>query len=194
MSDTYMSTDFDLDVSIKVGRVVSIFPKLSKAKIKPIFALKKSKNGNRYVFGKLVKTTALTRFLTSGPTTEGFDYFLFIDYNIYSVIDDSNKTKLIAEILKYADVKINGESSYKYDVKKWFNQDLFQTVDTGFLEKINEIAIAVYENPEQVQLSLMFKDNDKVKKDVDQIKADLTENLIEGDLDHVTCDLEGTEV
>jgi len=151
-------SDVDPDTTKIVNQVITKdFSHLVQAKIKIIFDQRKRKSGGKYQLGKMQKTTDLIRFLTSREVgdPEGFDYLLFIDENVFEVIDHNDKIRLIRHLLQYADIDYEADRPFKIrkeEVVTWYDELEYNKDDPKWFERLEVIAESVY-NPENEENS-----------------------------------------
>ncbi|ETR74117.1 MAG: hypothetical protein OMM_00428 [Candidatus Magnetoglobus multicellularis str. Araruama] len=143
-------TDVDPDTLKLINQVISKdFSHLAQAKIKMIFDQKKRKSGGRYQLGKMQKTNDLIQYLTSREVGEplGFDYLMFIDENVFEVLDQNDKIRLIRHLLQYADIDYEAEKPFKIrkeEVITWYDELEYNKDDPKWFERLEVIAESIY--------------------------------------------------
>ena len=153
-------TDVDPDTKKMINEVISKdFSHLAQAKIKMIFDQKKRKSGGRYQLGKMQKTNDLIRYLTAREVgeAEGFDYLMYIDENVFEVLDQSDKIRLVRHLLQYADIDYEAELPFKIrkeEVITWYDELEFNKDDPKWFERLEVIAESIYnQEPDENDLT-----------------------------------------
>jgi transcriptional/translational regulatory protein YebC/TACO1 len=152
-------TDVDTDTKKMINEIISKdFSHLTQAKIKMVFDQKKSKNVGRYQLGKMQKSNDLIRYLTSREALdpEGFDYLMFIDENVFEVLDQPDKVRLVRHLLQYADIDFEAEKPYKIrkeEVITWYDELEFNKDDPKWFERLEVIAESIYNQDNEEDLS-----------------------------------------
>jgi len=159
-------TDVDPDTQKTINEIINKdFSHLAQAKIKMIFDQKKRKTGGRYQLGKMQKSNDLIRHLTSREALdpEGFDYLLFIDENVFEVLDQMDKVRLVRHLLQYADIDFEAEKPYKIrkeEVITWYDELEYNKDDPKWFERLEVIAESIYNQDNEEDLtSEMSPDN-----------------------------------
>jgi len=159
-------TDVDPDTKKMINEIISKdFSHLTQAKIKMIFDQKKRKSGGRYQLGKMQKSNDLIRYLTSREALdpEGFDYLMFIDENVFEVLDQADKVRLVRHLLQYADIDFEAEKPYKIrkeEVITWYDELEFNKDDPKWFQRLEVIAESIYNQEEGQDLTTeMTPDN-----------------------------------
>jgi hypothetical protein len=159
-------TDVDPDTKKMINEIISKdFSHLTQAKIKLIFDQKKRKTGGRYQLGKMQKSNDLIRYLTSREALdpEGFDYLMFIDENVFEVLDSLDKVRLVRHLLQYADIDFEAEKPYKIrkeEVITWYDELEYNKDDPKWFERLEVIAESIYNKDEEEDLTTeMAPDN-----------------------------------
>jgi hypothetical protein len=163
-----MSRFSDVDPGTKkmINEIISKdFSHLTQAKIKMIFDQKKRKSGGRYQLGKMQKSNDLIRYLTSREAMdpEGFDYLMFIDENVFEVLEQVDKVRLVRHLLQYADIDFEAEKPYKIrkeEVITWYDELEYNQDDPKWFERLEVIAESIYNQENEEDLtSEMTPDN-----------------------------------
>ena len=145
-------TSADPDTQELIETIISDdFKYLTQAKIKVIFDQRKRKTGGRFVLGKLQKTNDLLRFLTQHEAQDpnGFDYFLYLDENVFEVIDQADKVRLIRHLIQYADINYEAEKPFnirKEEISTWFDEIEYNKDDPKWFERLEVVAESIYNN------------------------------------------------
>jgi hypothetical protein len=152
-------TDVDPDTKKMINEIISKdFTHLTQAKIKMVFDQKKRKSGGRYQLGKMQKSNDLIRYLTSREALdpEGFDYLMFIDENVFEVLDQLDKVRLVRHLLQYADIDFEAEKPYKIrkeEVITWYDELEYNKDDPKWFERLEVIAESIYNQDEDTDLT-----------------------------------------
>jgi len=152
-------TDVDPDTKKMINEIISKdFSHLTQAKIKMVFDQKKRKSGGRYQLGKMQKSNDLIRYLTSHEALdpEGFDYLMFIDENVFEVLEQMDKVRLIRHLLQYADIDFEAEKPYKIrkeEVITWYDELEYNKDDPKWFERLEVIAESIYNQDEEADLT-----------------------------------------
>ena len=159
-------TDVDTDTKKMINEIISKdFSHLTQAKIKMIFDQKKRKTGGRYQLGKMQKSNDLIRYLTSREAldTEGFDYLMFIDENVFEALEQMDKVRLVRHLLQYADIDFEAEKPYKIrkeEVITWYDELEYNKDDPKWFERLEVIAESIYNQENEEDLTTeMTPDN-----------------------------------
>jgi hypothetical protein len=158
--------DIDPDTKKMINEIISKdFSHLTQAKIKMVFDEKKRKSGGRYQLGKMQKSNDLIRYLTTREAMdpEGFDYLMFIDENVFEVLDQKDKVRLVRHLLQYADIDFEAEKPYKIrkeEVATWYDELEYNKDDPKWYERLEVIAESIYNKDNEDDLTTeMTPDN-----------------------------------
>jgi len=150
MADAHRYEDVTPDVVELVNVVLEEhFDELIGAKIKPIFDTKKRTHGGRVVLGRMQKCNELVKFLTNDQaiSPEGFDFFLYLDKNIYQAMHEEQRKELVFHELCHCGVDFDRSDPYyvvPHDVETFYKEIEFHADDPRWYEKLSVIAEAVY--------------------------------------------------
>lgn len=124
------------------------FPRLNGANIKVIFDTKKRISGGKYVFGRFAKTNELQKYLTADDIAEeGYDYFMYLDKNVYDVIEEPDKIRLIRHELQHSDVNFEAKEPYKvrgHEVEDFYEEIEYNREDPRWGERLLAVAESIY--------------------------------------------------
>ena len=159
----YRFTDIDNDTAKIIKNLIQKdFKHLIQAKIKIIFDTKKRKSAGRYVLGKLQKTNELLQYLTAPVSDDalGYDYMLFLDEKVFTVIDELDKIRLIRHILQYADIDYEAENPFKIrkeEVLTWYDEIEFNKEDPRWFDRLQVVAESIYNSDEEESNELVVQ-------------------------------------
>jgi predicted metallopeptidase len=142
--------DAPTSVEELVNRVISKdFDRLSGARIKIIFDTKKRSSGGKYVLGRMKKTNEHERFLTALETNteDGYDYFMYLDKNVFEKIDEKDKIRLIRHELQHCELDFNADNPYKikdHEITDFYDEIEYNRDDPRWGERLASIAESVY--------------------------------------------------
>lgn len=138
------------DVSDKLNEIrEEHFPELVNCHIMVLMDTKKRKSKGRYVFASIKKMSDCERFLSADNfVTEGYDYLMVIDNNMWQNISDEDKIRLVFHELCHIFIDNEAKNPYKtvdHDItgfKKEFDtfSDIMET-----WERLSEISESIYE-------------------------------------------------
>jgi len=127
------------------------FPELDGARIKVVFDLKKRTSGDKLILGRIVKANGLTRFLTieEAESSDGFDYFLFLDKKIWEVMEVEDQIRLVRHELRHTNVDVEKENDpFKlrpHDIEDFYDEIELNKDDPRWAERVVTVAEAIYE-------------------------------------------------
>lgn len=130
------------------------FPQYGAAMIKPMFDLRKQTRNGKFVFGKLKKANDFDRFLTQEETDreEGYDYFMFLDGNIWDSLDKDDQVRIIRHELRHILFDPEARSAQwkiaPHDIEDFIDEVEINKDDPRWGERVAEIASQVYDPDE----------------------------------------------
>jgi len=125
------------------------FDILTGVKIKTIYDTKKRTHGGRIVFGRMQKCNDLIKFLTDDVqvSPQGYDFFLYLDKNLYQTIDEVDKRALIFHELNHCGVDFDRTDPYyivPHDVETFYAEIEYHKDDSRWHERLSAVADSVY--------------------------------------------------
>jgi hypothetical protein len=102
-----------------------------------------------------MKANDLTRFLTidESGSTEGFDYFIFIDKKVFEIMSDIDKVRLIRHELRHTLVDVENEKDpFKlrpHEVEDFFEEIDLNASDPRWAERVATMAEALYDQEKE---------------------------------------------
>lgn len=141
-----------------------------QAKIRLLYRSKKKKSGDAIVFASICTVKKLMKYFAeeSPENPAGLDYVIVIDKNLWSVIDDEDKKRVLRHELLHAIFVEKEETSYyalrDHTVKTFYEEiELESGNDEGkdprWMERLALVAYSEYDRLEEIE-----KENKKKKK------------------------------
>lgn len=128
------------------------FPHLRGCQIITIFDTKKRKAGGRFAITKFVKTNDMLRHITADNINpEGADYVMNIDKQVWAVLSERDRLRIIRHTLQHADVDLDKDQPYSIrnpEVSTFYAEIEFNKDDPQWMERIENIADHVYTKEE----------------------------------------------
>jgi len=141
--------DVTSDIERMVDKMVDDnFPELRTANITILFDTKKRKSGGQFVMGRLKKANDETKALAVGDDGVAPDYVLFIDKNIYDVLDDNDKKRLLFHQLCHVHYDGDCENPYKVkgpEIQTFYAEIEYNKDDPRWAERLSAVAESVYD-------------------------------------------------
>jgi hypothetical protein len=145
--------DVTSDVERLVAKLIDEqFPALEGAVIKVLFDTKKRKAGGRYVIGRIKKANDEMKALAANEDGVPPDYVLFLDKNVWQVIDDRDKERVIFHELNHCEVKFDSENQYRikdHEIQGFYSETDFNADDIRWSERLGAVAEHVYDPPDE---------------------------------------------
>ena len=134
------------------------FPDIENAKFKLLFRKNKKGNEDFIVFAEICKFSSLVKHITMdipGFEDEGLHYCVIIDNNIWNVLDDADKWRILRHELLHTSVKYKEDGTVEYNIRKHTVETFYEEIeleskgtpdcDPRWKEKIVTTAIALYD-------------------------------------------------
>lgn len=150
MSNVHRYENVDSSVTDLVSDVLqTYFNDLAGAKIKVIFDTRKRTHGGNIVLGRMQKCNELIKYLTDDDeqSPEGYDFFLYLDKNIYEALDDAQRRQVIFHELCHCGVDFDRDDPYyivPHDVETFYVEIEYNVGDPRWYEALSTVANAVY--------------------------------------------------
>lgn len=128
------------------------FPELEASKFIVLFDNKKRKAGGRYVIGRIKKTNDELKVLSLDDDGIAPDYIMFIDKNVYEVLDDKDKERVIFHELCHTEVNFDSDNQYRikdHEIQSFYAEIEFNSDDQRWAERVGTIAESVYDPENQ---------------------------------------------
>jgi len=144
--------EVDSETQSFIDNVKTQFPHLSSATIKSLFSNKKKLSGGKITLAWIQKTNDLTKLLSADNIiTQGYDYIMFIDSNVWENIEDKDRERLIRHELCHCEVDLESNNPYKikdHEITDFYSEIEFNKDDPRWTERLGEIALSVYDSDE----------------------------------------------
>lgn len=128
------------------------FVQLKSAKFCFVFDTKKRRSGGRYIVGKLAKANDVIKHISADNIDpEGVDYIFFLDKQVFDILSDEDKTRIIRHTLQYAEVDYDGKNPYKLrqaEVQTFYEEMEYNKEDPEWMIRLNDIADSIYSSEE----------------------------------------------
>lgn len=146
------------DVVKKVEELIDDrFTNLRGTLFEIVMDTKKVKSGGKYQLIKLVKANPTIKHLTTDDEkTEGVDYVMYIDKNVYNELSPTDQNRLIAHALYHTDVDYEKDDPYKVrkpTVQTFYEEIADNTDDPRWAERLDLIADQYYERQSEIEES-----------------------------------------
>jgi len=127
------------------------FPELGRAVIKVLYDTKKRASGGKIVLGRIQKSNDLIKHLTIEETriTDGIDYILYIDKNVFENIEEKDRVRLIRHELQHCNVDFDARNT-PYSLRDHEISDFYQEIelnsdDPRWAERCAAVAESIYD-------------------------------------------------
>lgn len=147
-----MATRYE-EVDWKVEQLVeniarAKFPELDGAHFKVIFDLKKKVSAGRIVVARIKKMNDELKFLAT--TEEGFeyDYMIFIDKQVWDVLEGRDRERVIFHELCHTQVDTGKESPYgikDHEIQGFHAETDYNADDPRWAERVSVICASVHD-------------------------------------------------
>ena len=125
------------------------FPELESCHIMVLMDTKKRKSKGRYVFASIKKMSECERFLSSDNfVTEGYDYLMFVDNNMWENITTEDKTRVLRHELRHCFVDHEAKQPYKvqdHDIQDFREEIRLNQDDPDWDVRVADIMESIYE-------------------------------------------------
>lgn len=126
------------------------FPELINAKIKILFDLKRRKYQGTTTFARISSANDLVRHFTADEiNSEGVDYVLYLDKNIWENIEEPDRIRIIRHELQHCQVDPEAKEPYKtrkHELEDFYDEIEFNKDDPRWKERVFVIAESVYDS------------------------------------------------
>jgi len=130
----------------------SDFPTILNARIKPLFNMKKKTSNGMLILGTMSKTTPILNYLTSSPSgDDGYNYIMFLDGNVFPVLDLADKKRVIRHELNHVLIDLDSTNPYKvigHEVEDFFKEIEYNKDEPRWKERVFAIAESIYASEE----------------------------------------------
>jgi len=130
------------------------FPNVADAKIKPLYYMKKKMSKGVATLSYIAKTTPILNYLTgsSNGEGEGYNYILFMDGNVFPVLEYSDKVRVIRHELCHIFIDLESETNpfkmIDHEIQDFYSEIEHSKDDPKWRERIFVVAEAVYAKDE----------------------------------------------
>lgn len=124
------------------------FSNLDSAYIMVIFDNKKKVSNGRHVIARIKKMNDELKFFAMNDAGFTYDYAMFIDKNIWMVLDDRDKERIIFHELSHCEVDFEKSNPYgikDHEIQGFYDEADYNIDDLRWSERIGVIATAVYD-------------------------------------------------
>ena len=151
-------TDADQETLDLFERVKKGFPDIEHAQFKLLFRTNKKGSDDFIVLAEICTFSSLVKYITSqipGLEDEGLHYCIIIDFNVWNVIDEADKWRILRHELLHAAVKFKDDGSIEYTTRKHTVESFHEEIDIEskntsecdprWKEKLATTAISLYD-------------------------------------------------
>lgn len=125
------------------------FPNLVNCNIKVLIDSKKRKSKGAYTFASIKKMNPKEKYLSSDNfVTEGYDYLMLIDGNIFNSITEEDKIRIIRHELRHIYLDLDAKDPCKvvdHDVNDFMEEIKLNKDDPEWSFRVADIAESIYE-------------------------------------------------
>lgn len=139
-------------------RVKEAFPDVEGAKFKLLFRTNKKGTEDFIVFAEICKFSSLVKHITMdipGLEDEGLHYCIIIDKNVWDVIEEADKWRILRHELLHTAVRFKDDGSIEYNIRKHTVETFYEEIeleakdtddcDPRWKEKLATTAVALYD-------------------------------------------------
>ena len=127
---------------------------LDGANIMVIFDNKKKVSNARYVIARIKKMNDELKFFAMNDDGMIYDYAMFIDKNIWMVLTDRDKERIVFHELSHCEIDFEKKNPYNikdHEIQGFYDEVDYNIDDPRWSERISVIALAVYD-PENEEM------------------------------------------
>ena len=128
------------------------FDHLKGAKFSFVYDTKKRRSGGRFVIGKLAKANDIIKHISADDLLpDGVDYIFIVDKQVFDVLSNEDKVRIVRHTLQYAEVDYDGKNPFKIrqaEIQTFYEEIEFNKNDPEWMERINDIASSIYDTDE----------------------------------------------
>ena len=124
------------------------FPALDGAKFIILYDTKKRKTGGRYIIGRIKKANDELKALSMSDEGIPPDYIMFLDKQIFNVLDDRDKERVVHHELCHCEVNFDSENQYRikdHEIQSFYAEIDYNNDDHRWTERVSSIAESVYD-------------------------------------------------
>lgn len=127
------------------------FPELDGARIKCVFDLKKRMAGGKLTIARIQRANDMLRFLTieEAESTEGYDYFLFMDKLIFEACSIEDQERIIRHELRHTEVDVENERNpWKlrgHEITDFYDEIQLNSTDPRWAERVATLGESLYD-------------------------------------------------
>ena len=133
--------------------IKDVFPTILNARIKVLYYMKKKKSKGAVVFGQMVKATPILRYLTSSDAgDDGYNYFMFLDGNVFPALDTPDQKRIIRHELNHIFIDLDAKDPYKvvgHEIEDFYREIEYNKDDSRWLERVATVAESVYDDNDE---------------------------------------------
>jgi len=133
------------------------FPELEGAYFKLIFRTKKKSSNGTIVVGEIKKLGELNKFFSSAEIDreDGYDYAIILDKNIYNVLHEDDKKRVLRHELRHCSV--DHDKKQPYSTRSHTIEDFYEDVeleampggDPRWMERVSDICSSIYDSNDE---------------------------------------------
>lgn len=125
------------------------FPELVNCYVKPLFDTKGKKSKKSYKFGWIKKANEIIRYLTSAEVDreEGYDFIIYLDYNIWVNIDEADKTRILRHELRHIGYDPESNNPFyerEHDIEDFVQEIQLNSEEPNWKERVGQVADSIY--------------------------------------------------
>jgi len=125
------------------------FPYLANAKILFLVSKKKMMKKGRIVLGKIVKTSALVKYLSRNEAPEdGYDYIMYLDNKLINHCDETDIERVLRHELRHIYYDSDSKNPYKlidHDFSDFYDEVELNKDDPNWANRISRTVSLIYE-------------------------------------------------
>ena len=126
----------------------SEFKHLLDANIIILMDLKKRVSGGKIVLGRAKKANDIEKCIYTDPdgVTQSIDFILSFDKNVFDVIDENDRERVIRHELSHCSVNEKGNFIVvPHEITDFYSEIEFNRTDPQWLDRVSTIADSIYD-------------------------------------------------
>ena len=134
----------DLCANIRMER----FEQLFEANFICVFDNKKKTSDGKIVVARIKKMNDELKFFTMEDNGEKYHYIIFIDKEVWNVLEDNDKTRVITHELYHCEIDFDKKNPYGLrdcEIQTFYQEIEDNREDPQWAERINVVAESIYD-------------------------------------------------